>query len=246
MGVAGHAAGIIIGNEVLTAKVTDSNGVRLIARLRECGIHLTSCVMIRDDVDAIVDEVCRARERAQWVFTSGGIGPTHDDVTVRAVALAMGRRVVRLPEMEQLIRTYLGDREPSAAALRLADAPEGSRLIHSEHTRYPVLACDDVYLLPGVPELFREQLDVVLRGLPTHPVSVKTIYLNAREIDFAEALDAIALARPHVSIGSYPVFNAESDYRVKITMEHDDANEVAQAMASFITRIDSRWIVRIA
>lgn len=82
--------------------------------------------------------------------------------------------------MEKMIRSYLGDREPTAAALRLAHAPAGSRLIHSEHTRYPVLACEDVFMLPGVPELFREQLDVVLRGLPKQSVAVKAMFLNAR------------------------------------------------------------------
>src|SRR5512143_3282871 len=97
------AAASIIGHEVLTAKVVDANGPHLIRRLREVGVPLRSLEVVPDEVDAIVDAVARARGKARHVFTSGGIGPTHDDVTVRAVALALGRRVVRLQEMVELI-----------------------------------------------------------------------------------------------------------------------------------------------
>jgi len=97
------AAAVVIGNEVLNAQVPDENGAYLIQRLREQGIRLRSLSIVPDEVDAIIDAVVRARRGARWVITSGGIGPTHDDVTVRAVALALGRRVVRLPEMLSLL-----------------------------------------------------------------------------------------------------------------------------------------------
>src|SRR5262245_15654778 len=100
------AAAVIIGNEVLSAKVQALNGSRLMQRLRERGIPLRSLEVVPDEVDLIVDAVTRARARAKYVFTSGGIGPTHDDVTVRAVALALGRPVVRLPEMERLLAQH--------------------------------------------------------------------------------------------------------------------------------------------
>src|SRR4051812_3719441 len=122
-------AAVVIGNEVLTAKVTEANGAWLIKRLRERGILLHSVHFVLDEVDAIVEAVAAARRRAKWVLTSGGIGPTHDDVTVRAVALALGKPVVRLPEMEKLVREhYQGRLTPEA--LRLAEAPEGSELIY--------------------------------------------------------------------------------------------------------------------
>src|SRR5262245_61383684 len=143
------AAAVIIGNEVLSAKVQDLNGTHLIARLRDRGIELRWMATIPDEVDAIVGAVSHARSIARYVFTSGGIGPTHDDVTVRAVALALGRRVVRLPEMEALVRAHYGD-EATAEAMRLADAPEGSTLLAQEGIWYPVLHCDGVFMLPGV------------------------------------------------------------------------------------------------
>src|SRR4051812_25804124 len=93
------AAAVIVGNELLTAKIQDANGPYLIQRLRAQAIPPRSIAVVTDDVDAIVSAVAQARRAARYVFTSGGIGPTHDDVTVRAVALAMGKHVIRLDEM---------------------------------------------------------------------------------------------------------------------------------------------------
>ncbi len=223
------AAAIVIGNEVLTAKVTEANGALLIKRLRERGVVLHSVHFVLDDVDAIVEAVHLARRRAQWVFTSGGIGPTHDDVTVRAVALALGREVVRLPQMERLVREHYGERL-TPEGMRLADAPEGSELIFQAGARYPVLACDDVFMLPGVPQLFKLQLETVLARLPVTPVHIQMLYLGAPEAEVAFALDQVALAMPEVAIGSYPTFDVGADYRVKITVEHKESAPVVEAV----------------
>lgn len=223
------AAAVVIGNEVLTAKVTEANGAWLIKRLRDRGVLLHSVHFVLDDVDAIVEALTTARRKAQWIFTSGGIGPTHDDVTVRAVALALGRPVVRLPEMVRLVEAHYGTKL-TAEGLRLADAPEGSELIYQPEARYPVLACDDVYMLPGVPQLFRLQLETVLKRLPVTPVAITVLYLDAAEAEVAGALDHVALARPEVAIGSYPTFDPDAGYRVKITLEHASAEPVAAAV----------------
>ena len=219
-------AAIIIGNEVLTAKVVDQNGPLLVRRLRERGVPLRSLHTVLDEVDAIVEAVDLARRNARYVITSGGIGPTHDDVTVRAVALALGREVVRLPEMVERIRARAGD-QLKESALRLADAPEGARLLALEGDWFPVLACEELFLLPGVPQLFRLQLERVLLELPGKPVVVREILLNASEPEIAPALDAIALENPDVAIGSYPQFGRDLPFRVKVTVEHEDAERVA-------------------
>src|SRR5690349_9666328 len=112
------AAAVIIGNEILSAKVLDQNGPLLIRRLRDRGIPLKAMFVVPDEIDAIVDALVTARSRARSVFTSGGIGPTHDDLTVRAVALALGRPVVRLAQMEQLVRAHYGEK-CTPEALRL-------------------------------------------------------------------------------------------------------------------------------
>ena len=236
-------AALIIGNEVLSAKVTELNGAHLIQRLRDRGIPLRSVSFVPDEIDAIVEAIELARRRARWVITSGGIGPTHDDVTVRAVALAMGREVVRLAEMEERIRERAKG-EPPPEVFRLADAPKGARLLAIEGGYFPVLACDDVYMLPGIPQLFKLQLARVLDELPGHPVVLRMMYLSCGEPEAAAALDAIALAHPEVAIGSYPLFGRDLPYRVKVTVEHLEAARVEQVLAELRVRLPAGSIIR--
>lgn len=239
------AAAVIIGNEVLTAKIVDLNGPLLIERLRARGIPLRSLHTVPDEVDAIVEAVGLARGRAQWVFTSGGIGPTHDDVTVRAVALALGRRVVRLPAMVELVTAAWRGEVPPPEALRLAEAPEGTELLPVEGAKFPVLACDGVFLLPGVPSYFRRQLDVVLSRLPGSPIVMACLFLSATEPDLAGPLDAVALALPHVAIGSYPCVEPGAAYRVKLTVEHPDAAEVGRAVERLTRELPVGCVLRV-
>lgn len=237
------AAAVIIGNEVLTAKVDEQNGALLIRRLRACGVPLRSVAIVPDEIDAIVEAVTQARRRARYVFTSGGIGPTHDDVTVRAVALAMGRRVVRDASIEAAIRKHYGD-TIAPEALRLAEVPEGATLIAQGHTWYPVISCDDVFLLPGVPQLFRLQLETVLARLEQGKVHLYCLFLDRAESEIARALDLVALGMPQVAIGSYPEFDRAASYRVKITIEAADDATVAEAVGRLRRELPSGSIVR--
>ncbi|HYO59162.1 competence/damage-inducible protein A [Archangium sp.] len=237
------AAAVIIGNEVLTAKVVDANGPHLIRRLREVGIPLRSLEIIPDEVDVIVEAVARARLHAKYVFTSGGIGPTHDDVTVRAVALAMGRKVVRLPEMVELIREKAVD-SLTAEAMRLADAPEGAVLIAQPGSWYPVLTVEDVFMLPGVPQLFRAQLEAVLARLRGTPVYLRVLYLGLGESAVAAVLDRVALDMPHVAIGSYPMFDRSLDYVEKVTEESVEKDSVEEAVTRLRAGLPAGSVVR--
>ncbi|HEY8212321.1 MAG TPA: competence/damage-inducible protein A [Myxococcaceae bacterium] len=238
------AAAVIIGNEILTAKVADANGPHLVRRLRDRGIPLLSMAVVPDDVDAIVEAVASAHRRASHVLTSGGIGPTHDDVTVRAVALALGRPVVRLEEMVRRIRDHFGERVP-AEALRMADAPQGAELWFQEGTWFPILTCDGVHMLPGVPQLFRHQLETVLARLPGAPVHVRCLYLSAAEAEIAGALDSVALDMPQVSIGSYPSFDRAIDYSVKVTIEHADRAPVEEALERVRRALPQGSVLRV-
>ena len=238
------AAAVVIGNEVLNAQVPDENGAYLIQRLREQGIRLRSLSIVPDEVDAIIDAVVRARRGARWVLTSGGIGPTHDDVTVRAVALALGRRVVRLPEMLSLLEEHYPDvRTPEA--LRLTEAPEGTQLLFQEGSWYPVLACDGVFLLPGVPQLFRRQLETVLKTLPLRAVFQRALYLGRSEAEIAAALDKVALQTPGVGIGSYPQFGPGVDHRVRVTVEGPEQRAVDEAVARLERELPAGAVLRV-
>ncbi|MGO9064474.1 MAG: competence/damage-inducible protein A [Myxococcaceae bacterium] len=238
------AAAVVIGNEVLNAQVVDENGAYLIQRLREHGIGLSSLSVVPDEVDAIVDAVLSARRRARWVFTSGGIGPTHDDVTVRAVALALGRRVVQLPEMLALLEAHYPDVH-TPEAMRLTEAPEGTQLLHQEGSWYPVLVCEGVFLLPGIPPLFRRQLETVLKTLPVRTVFQRALYLVRGEAEIAGALDRVALQTPGVGIGSYPQYAAGTDYRVRITVEGLEKGAVDAAVARLQRELPPGAVLRV-
>jgi len=237
------AAAVIIGNEILTAKVEDLNGPLLVKRLRDRGVPLVSMAVVPDDVDAIVEAVGSAHRRARYVLTSGGIGPTHDDVTVRAVSLALGRRVVRLEQLARNIRDHYGPDLPPEA-LRMAEAPEGAELWTQPGSWYPVVTCDGVHMLPGVPQLFRHQLETVLARLQGSPVHVRCLYLSASEAQIAGALDAVALDMPQVAIGSYPSFDRTIDYSVKVTIEHADAGPVEEALARLRRTLPADCVLR--
>src|SRR6185295_17173098 len=154
------AAVVVIGNEILTGKSDDKNASFLIGELYRLGVALRRIVVIPDDLDLISREVIQCSKEFDYVFTSGGVGPTHDDVTIEGVARAFGREVVRHPELEAMLRGYFGDGIDDAR-LRMADAPTGSELIREGDLRWPVLAVENVVVLPGVPELFRKKFEAI-------------------------------------------------------------------------------------
>ena len=238
------AAAIVIGNEVLSAKVEDVNGPHLVRRLREHGIPLRGIFVVPDEIEAIVGAVVNARAAARWIITSGGIGPTHDDVTVRAVALAMGREVVRLPKMVELLARHHEGALP-AEALRLAEAPAGTELLAPEGTIYPVLAVEGMYLLPGIPSLFRMQLETVLSSLPRAEVHLRSLYLSKGEAEIAATLDRVALGMPDVGIGSYPVVTSGSDHRVRVTVEAAEAERVELVVARLRSELPEGTVLRV-
>jgi len=235
---------VVVGNEVLTAKVMDANGALAIRRLRDLRIPLRSLEIVPDEIDAIVGAVVRGRRRAAGVITSGGIGPTHDDVTVRAVALALGRSVVRLPELVAQVAKHYGPNAP-AEALRLADAPEGARLLRQEGAWYPVLACDGVFMLPGVPQLFALQLEAVLEEWEPEPAVLRNLFLSAGEPEIAHALDRIAREHPDVAIGSYPTFDRAAGYRVKLTVEHARSEAVQRVVERLTAELPPGCVLRV-
>ncbi len=116
------AALVIVGNEILSAKVRDENGPFLVARLRELGVEVRRLLVVADEIDEIVWAITSLRGQVDWILTTGGVGPTHDDVTVAGVARALGRRVVRNPELTKLVERHYGA-SVEAAAFRLADVP---------------------------------------------------------------------------------------------------------------------------
>ena len=120
---------VVIGNEILSGKTVDSNSAFLARELRQLGVTLRRITVIPDELDVIAETVRDFHSKCDIVFTSGGVGPTHDDITIAGVACALGRRVVVHPVLESKIREYLRDRPVNAAHLKMAEVPEGAELV---------------------------------------------------------------------------------------------------------------------
>jgi molybdenum cofactor synthesis domain-containing protein len=233
---------VIIGDEILSGKFADENAAFLIGELRSLGVDLRRITMIPDEIDDIASTVTTFSRKFDHVFTSGGVGPTHDDLTIEGIAKGFGVRVVRQPEMEQRVRAYWGDKlaEPN---LRLADVPEGCELVYGKDQVWPVVAYRNVYILPGVPALFKRKFIDIRDRFRSEPVTVARVYLDADEGEIADDLDAVVAAFPAVKIGSYPRF-AETSFRVLITLEGKLSRDVAGAQDMLVQRVGTRVVKR--
>jgi molybdenum cofactor synthesis domain-containing protein len=236
------AAILVIGNEILSAKVQDENGPFLARELRALGVELRRIETVPDEVPLIVDALRRCLSSAQWVFTSGGIGPTHDDVTIAAVAQAFGRGVVHDARTLELLHARLG---PSLkpALRRLAEVPEGARVEFHEGFLFPVISLENVVILPGVPSLLREGFLRIRDRFRVSPIFSRALYFNLGEGTLAEHLDAVVAAFPAVGVGSYPRFD-DAPYRVKVTFDGREEAAVRAACESLKARFPPDAIVR--
>lgn len=240
------AAILVIGNEVLSAKVTDENGPFLARRLRELGVRLASIQTVPDEEEEIGAALQRVRARHTWIFTTGGVGPTHDDVTLAAVARALGRKVIRDPRLEETLRAihrrhHAGEELPGEA-LRMADVPEGTRL--EGDPEYPTLVVENVVMLPGVPQFCRFQFERIAGTLAAPPFHLACLYLRVGEGPIAALLDRVVASHPEVEIGSYPRFDG-ADHRVKLTVESKDEGKVLRARDALLAALPPGVVVRV-
>jgi molybdenum cofactor synthesis domain-containing protein len=236
------AAILVIGDEILSGKVEDQNARLLIGELRELGVALRRILVIPDDIDAVASAVRKLSDGFDHVFTSGGVGPTHDDVTITGIAQAFDKPVIRHPELERRLRAYFGA-GADESKLRMADVPENAELIEMADWRWPVLLCRNVYILPGVPELFRKKFLGIRERFRVAPFYAKAIYTLEDEFDIAGELRVIAETHLLVAIGSYPNFSSP-EYKVKITLESKDAAALATAVEALLTKLDHNQLVR--
>lgn len=238
------AAALVIGNEILTGKVAEANVAHLARMLFGLGIELKRVVVCSDDIEIIAADVNALRASHDLVFTSGGVGPTHDDVTIDAIAHAFGRRVARSAEVERLIREYHAQRDlpVTDAHLRLANIVEGARLVRNATVAWPTIVVDNVYVLPGVPEIFQLKLAQLRDELATDEAFVGVaVYTRCDEGDIAQLLHDLAHAHPAVTIGSYLKWRSE-DYRVKITFDGRSDDDVRKAADAFIAAIGDLYV----
>lgn len=225
-GVVPTAAVIIIGEEILTGKFADENGPFLVKRLRALGVDLRRLVTIGDGVGEIADEVRRCASAADHVFTTGGVGPTHDDRTFEGIAEAFGLGMEERAEVVALLDRYGMERNPMT--LRMATLPAGAELVSEDALAYPIVRVQNVWVLPGVPRIMRQKFEALAPRVAGSAVRTARVYADDHEHDVAVFLDAVQRAHPDVSIGSYPRYG-EATGRLIVTVEGPSAEPVHAA-----------------
>jgi molybdenum cofactor synthesis domain-containing protein len=232
---------IVIGNEILSGKVEEANLAVLARSLWSLGILLRRVVIVNDEVEPIAREVRELSALYDWLFTSGGVGPTHDDVTVEAVAKAFGVRVVSSPDMEAMLRAHYQER-CTEGHLRMALIPEGASLEATPEITWPTIRFGNTWLLPGIPEVFRMKVTVVQAVLermagegrtPRAPLVSHAVYTKMDEGVLKPLLDRVVAQFPDVLVGSYPKW-LDAAYKTKLTFDGRDAARVLAARDAFV------------
>jgi molybdenum cofactor synthesis domain-containing protein len=230
------AAALVIGNELLSGKVRDANVIELARLLRRLGVDLRRVVMVPDEPDLIAAEVAALARDHTFLFTSGGVGPTHDDVTIASVAAAFGLDVAPHPALEALLREHYRERL-TPGHLAMARAPVGATMLQTDDVRWPLTVVRNVWVLPGVPEIFRLKLGIVEAHLGAdRPYLSRAVYTNLDEGTLKPMLDLVVAEHPEVAVGSYPTWSDPS-YRTKLTFDGKDAAQVERAFDAFVGQL---------
>lgn len=222
---------VVIGDEILSGRTQDANVAYLAKWLNEEGVILREVRIVADDPAAIGEAVNTLRDRCDYCFTTGGIGPTHDDITVDAVAAALGVAVVYHDEALRMLREYYGEEGLTEARKRMARVPEGGDLIKNPMSGAPGVSKGNVYMLAGIPGIMRGMLEG-LRGVlaGAAPMQSGTVTVFSPESEMAERLEQIQSAHPEVSIGSYPFFR-QGRIGAALLVRSIDAAEIPPVLA---------------
>jgi molybdenum cofactor synthesis domain-containing protein len=239
-----RTAGILlIGNEILSGKIADANAVYLCRELRGLGVEVRRLTVIPDEVEVIAREAAAFSREFDLVFTSGGVGPTHDDVTIEGVAQAMGVPVVRHPVLVDLLSGFYRGKL-NEARLKMAEVPEGAELVAADAVIFPAIVVRNVYILPGVPEIFRQKFDALRERFRDEPIHLRNVFVSVSEGTLADFLNELLRLYPKLLLGSYPEFS-NPEYKVKVTLESRDQAYLTQALEEFLIRLPRNAVVRV-
>jgi molybdopterin-biosynthesis enzyme MoeA-like protein len=238
------AAALIIGNELLSGKIPDKNLFVLARALRALGVKLRRVVMTLDELDVIEAEVRALASSHDWLFTSGGVGPTHDDLTIEGVARAFDAGVVTSPELDKMLRDYYGDRVTESHLL-MARVPDGARLVATEAIPWPAVVMKNVWILPGVPEIFESKIPLIQAELSGgRPYVSRAVFTTLDEGQLKPMLDRVVADYGDVDIGSYPKWS-EPSYKTKLTFDGVVEERVLSARDAFAASLPAGSLVRV-
>jgi molybdenum cofactor synthesis domain-containing protein len=221
-----QASLIIIGDEILSGRTEDKNLAYLANWLGKIGINLSEVRVILDDEEAIVGAVNNLRKKFDYVFTTGGIGPTHDDITTESIAKAFGVETRIDDDALEKMQEFLAGKELTEPLLKMLHIPEGGELIYSPATKAPGYKIGNVFVMAGIPKIMQGMLegmyDYLDKGDVVHS---KSLEIMVGESFFAEDLTKIQKQCPHVSVGSYP-FSKDGVYGATIVLRSTQESEL--------------------
>jgi molybdenum cofactor synthesis domain-containing protein len=216
------AATIIIGNEILSGRTQDQNISYLGKELEKLGIVLDEVIIIPDVEQTIIDKIKHYSDNYDYVFTTGGIGPTHDDITTESIAKAFNVKALRNPEAVAIMEQYYEPGMLTEARLKMADIPEGASLIDNPVSGAPAYQINNIFVLAGVPSIMQGMFQsLVNRLIGGPPILTASICTNLTESKLAEGMTNIQNECEEVSIGSYPYFK-RGELGVNIVLRSTD------------------------
>jgi molybdenum cofactor synthesis domain-containing protein len=233
------AALVVIGDEILSGRTQDRNVAQVATWLNEQGIRLSEVRIVPDEKMRIVEAVNVLRSTHDYVFTTGGIGPTHDDITVDAIAAAFGVPVIVDPGARRILEDYYRGRPGGVtdARLRMARVPEGAELLPNPTSGAPGVKMGNVYILAGVPDIAASMLEALAGRLKGgRPIVSVTVGARAAESDVADLLRETEAAHPGVAIGSYPFFK-DGRYGANFVIRCEDGDLARQTGEDLVQRL---------
>jgi molybdenum cofactor synthesis domain-containing protein len=235
------AAILVIGDEILSGRTKDKNIGYIAEYLTGIGIDLKEVRVVADDEAAIVEAVNALRSRYNYVFTTGGIGPTHDDITADCVAKAFGVTIDIDPRARAMLLTRIAEKDLNEARLRMARIPAGADLIVNKVSSAPGFRIGNVFVMAGVPTIMQAMLDEVAPTLQTGTKMLsESVRADLREGDIGTELGKVAKEHPGVMIGSYPFMDDEARPNTNVVVRARDPQELAAAKAAveaMLTRV---------
>ncbi len=220
---------VVIGNEILSGRTRDANLAYLGARLNDIGVRLMEARVIPDLDEVIVATVNEARRRFTYVFTTGGIGPTHDDITAASIAKAFGVALVQNPEARAILDAHYSPGELNAPRLRMANTPEGATLIENPVSKAPGFQMDNVFVMAGIPEVMQAMFEsVVHRLVGGKPLVSRSVTVYLPESKVALGLEALQDRYSDVEMGSYP-FNRAGRFGTRLVLRATAAERLDAA-----------------
>lgn len=237
------AAIVIIGNEILSGQTEDCNSLFLLKELRDLGVTVRHVSVISDDVEDIAETLKRISAKYDYVFTSGGIGPTHDDVTIEGLARAFGVKVVRNHDLARIVSARY-DADAAEAAAKMSHVPEGAELITDNGISFPLILFRNIYVFPGIPRYLRSKFQAVKERFRELPFHAREIHISCQEAEIAPLLEEAERRFTPVRIGSYPIVGEDLPH-VKVTIEAKELEPVEDAFRFISGRLDPKRITKV-